>query len=391
MSQSIWPITIDDIKFDQPYINDRKCSINNKNFINIIEDNPKLWCHLIKNKNSLTDELSTYMMNIASKFEPEIPNGTLARIKVPGSDWQSDICNRYVRIEFAHCENYASYLLPFHDPEHQYCGFFLDIEQSVKNNRLNFHWNENEESDGTYEEFVWLSEENIEIIYAPSSTDQQHHKTIGMKDTFLHYMKSLCNRHVNEIVESSTDALKILMLRLRGKCRCGTFGNITSVTGTISDSQRYNIEGMVSEIVDRDASFESKTKGDISSYKLSRSQLFGSLKINAGYLVRIFDVYGKERKLHRSISTFELFDDNCVGYNDGLKTLLNKTFDKYKKQKIVINELSSFNGIRITFNNRTHGIKINTNTFCSKLDEENIDVAKQKFPIKEELGRKGGW
>eukprot|EP01084_Bolivina_argentea_P147589 258196_1 len=84
MSQSIWPITIDDIKFDQPYINDRKCSINNKNFINIIEDNPKLWCHLIKNKNSLTHELLTYMMNIASKFEPEIPNGTLARIKVPG-------------------------------------------------------------------------------------------------------------------------------------------------------------------------------------------------------------------------------------------------------------------------------------------------------------------
>ncbi len=127
MNESIFPILIDDQKYDQPKVTGNKCSINNKDFISVIQHNPKLWCHLAKNKNKLDPELLQYINNISSKFEPEIPNGTLARIKVPSTDWQSSESHRYIRTELVHCANYDLYLLPFHDHEHQYAGFFVDI------------------------------------------------------------------------------------------------------------------------------------------------------------------------------------------------------------------------------------------------------------------------
>eukprot|EP00483_Globobulimina_turgida_P013129 UN13153 len=188
-------------------------------------------------------------------------------------------------------------------------------------------WDPEKEPDGSYEEHIWTSSENIEIIYAPSIDHDEKDKTIAMQRMFLKYMKYLCNVRLDEIEDSSEETFKILLLRLRGKVRVGNHGKIYTVQGMVSSSVRDVLEEKLMSIVDGDEEFDKNP--NVISYKLSRSKLFGDLKIETSYIIRIFDSFGKELKLCRTLLELEIYNSSANGYTTSLKSFATKINPKY--------------------------------------------------------------
>eukprot|EP01084_Bolivina_argentea_P064202 117126_1 len=390
MSETIWPTTFNDQKYNEPQQIQNKWIINDQSLIKALENEPKLWNHMVQNKSNLSANITEYMDNISYKYQQTIPNKSFGRIIVPQTQWQEELEHQFIIMEFIHCANYDNYILPFHNEEQQYCVYFVDIEKSMRTNEVQYFWDPDEEPNGTNEEFLWTSADNIQIIYTFHPDHDEKDQKLGFKDVLLCYMKMVNGVRLDEIYESSFQFLSILIQRLRGKMRNGKHGCVISVQSTGTDSIIDTLLDKLEEVTTEDSNYSDKTY--IKSFKLTRHLLFGTLKIHSAYIIKIYNEYGKElRQFTSLVKDCNIFDEGSAGYTSSIKSLLSNVMNKNKKKNIIPYQYSGFNGLRATINLNNKNIKLTTNVFVTKLKMDKIDVAKNKFPIKTTLGRKGGW
>ncbi len=127
MVDNVWPVTFDGQLYNKPVINGSKCTVNDKDFIQTVMECPSLFKHIIDNQQQIESSLLNYVDKISEQFIPNIPIGTLGRLKVAETEWQDIEKHRYVKLELIHCANYNNRLLNFHDEESQYGFFFIDM------------------------------------------------------------------------------------------------------------------------------------------------------------------------------------------------------------------------------------------------------------------------
>eukprot|EP01084_Bolivina_argentea_P317004 549568_1 len=380
MSQLQWPITVGEQKFEEPSMKAiNKFTINNIDLLQILESSPKLFCFLEQNIHNLKSELAHFITNISEKFEPELLQLTLGRIIAPITEWQEPEEHRYVILKNFKCNNYNGSILPFHDEFNQYQFYFINIGDTIRQQKIIIYGdNPTHESD---EKYLFTSTDNIEVIYNALPEDDVKDQTLGMKDMCIKYLTWISNDRLDEIIDSSADVIRIYLLRLRGKSRHGHHNKINSVQGIISPSQWDIIEENVSSIVDEDEQFDAREH--IKSFKLSRHQLFAKLQINPMLLIRVFDDYGKEIKLQRSLTKCIVYDSDNNGYTKSMKNLVLKIYEKYKKKKKIPTNICAANGLRFIYNTNTKLLKLTTNSFKSSIG--NIDASKKKVEISQTI------
>eukprot|EP01084_Bolivina_argentea_P252633 424080_1 len=387
MTQLQWPIIVNGKEFSKPCMKEEnKIHVNNEDILNVFQSNPKFFCYLQENINKL-DDTTAFIQNMFEPFESEITKLSLGRIKVPTTEWQEAEEHKYVLINGFECENYNDCILPFMDDVNQYKCFFINIGETIREQNVVLYFQSDNAPDESHEDYVITSKDNIQIIYDALPNDDENIQKLGMKDLCIFYLKYLVNDRLDEIQLSCEDVMRIYFLRLRGKNRNGHYGQICSVQGIISNSQWDIMESKIEDIVEEDVDFD---KNDaIISYRLSRQQLFGALQIHPMFLMRVFDQFGKEMKIKRSLSDEPLYDSNAEGFTSNKNNLLLKIQEKYKKKKKIVSSLYAFNGLRVTFNGNRRLLKLTTNSFNETVSK--IDLSKNRVRIAQVLGRKRKW
>ncbi len=108
MTESIWPVTINAKKYEEPQQINDKWIINGESLINVLEDEPELWNHLVKHKSNLKPNIVHFMDNISYPFIQSIPNQSFVRILLPDTEWQEELEHQYAIVEFIHCAKYIT-------------------------------------------------------------------------------------------------------------------------------------------------------------------------------------------------------------------------------------------------------------------------------------------
>eukprot|EP01084_Bolivina_argentea_P258298 435423_1 len=384
MSNNVWPFQFDDKKYNKPSIKDNKCTINDINIFQAIEECPALFQHIMNNKQSLDHLLVQYIDNKSEPFEPVIPVGTIGRVKLPSTEWQEPEQHRYVRLELIDCANYGLTLLPFHFEEFQYGFFFIDLKKSMQNDKIVLYFDrENEPKDD--EEHIWGNYDMIEIIYSPQELHDEKDHQLGFKDMLIKFLKMQNNAKVDELNDLEHEIFSLLLGRLRGKIRNGQQGQIKSVQGIIQESLWDSSDEKLENIKETDDEYSQNP--NITSYKLSRHELFTKMKINPMYLVKVYDTHGKEMKMIRNVRLCSLYTDT-TSFTQAIKKMILKIAKKYSKSKRIPNSINCFNGLRINYNCSNRALIFRTNNYTSSIT---VDIEKEKVQISNISGRNGGW
>ncbi len=96
-----------------------------------------------------------------------------------------------------------------------------------------------------------------------------------------------------------------------------TYNKIVSAQGIISHNVWGFLEEKLEEITDLDEEYS--TNRNIESYKVKLNDVYEDLCINGVYTLRIYDQFGKEMKLKKSIKNESLFVDESGTFRRVLK------------------------------------------------------------------------
>eukprot|EP00485_Elphidium_margaritaceum_P024694 CAMPEP_0202713456 /NCGR_PEP_ID=MMETSP1385-20130828/54337_1 /ASSEMBLY_ACC=CAM_ASM_000861 /TAXON_ID=933848 /ORGANISM="Elphidium margaritaceum" /LENGTH=333 /DNA_ID=CAMNT_0049373811 /DNA_START=91 /DNA_END=1092 /DNA_ORIENTATION=+ len=322
-----------------------KITIDGQDIIDVLQNDANLFRELVANKNRIDPAVSNYLEQVVTPFVPE-------------------------------------------------------IETSIKNGSVELYWKRNQESDGSYEEFVWLDCGDVEIFGAggvgddmresdeqkmPNDAVDYFRSLAAFRCAGMRYLKSLNNMRLDEIEESSDEVLKILLKRLRSKAHHTKQGAIHSTISIVSQSQFDALNDKLIALV-----VAEQPNRNIISFKLTRKRLFKNFGVSTQLIVRAFDVYGKELKLIRNLLKLKLFDrdEEKLEYNEKIKQFIQSVVDRNPSKKPV--KLTVFNGLRVTFNKGTHALRLSTNVINIRLTA-NVCNDALVWDFSRETGRKNDW
>ncbi len=261
--------------------------------------------------------------------------------------------------------------------------------KSIDTKQIEYFWNPHEPNESD-EEYTWTSADNIETIYTYDPSHDAKDQKLGFKDVIIFYYSSLNGLRLDEIYESSFQFFTILMLRLRSKMRNGLHNCVITAQSTGTDSIIDTLLEKLEDLTEPDSDYSDNE--NITSLKLSRHLLFSEFEINAPYVIKIYNEYGKELRLYTSLKKdCKIFNPNATGYNSSVKSLLISVMNRNKKKNVKPFQFSCFNGLRDTNNFNTKNVKISTNVFVSKLNMSAMNIKQNKYPIRTTLGRKQEW
>ncbi len=247
------------------------------------------------------------------------------------------------------------------------------------------YWDRDMEQSTENEEHIWLGEDDICVLYLPKEDDNDR-KLTGVHEWINTYLKRIINRAINESEEEAIGMLAILGRRIRGKLRVNKHGKILSVHGIISQNTWDFLEEKLDMITNLDENYSSNA--NIESYKIGLNDLIPKLGLNAIYAIRIYDQFGKEMKLYKSVKNVLLFVSEPSAFITSLKDLCTQLNDKYNKTKRVITSMTGAYGMRYSFNTGTNTIKLTTSAFTYKFK---VNHNKQ-LVVSERIGLKwNGW